>query len=266
MTSNNHKTAIVTGATSGIGEAIARKFASESIQVAIIGRRVEKGEKIVQDIIRQGKEAFFVPCDVTNSESVSKMYKRCVEKFESPVSILINNAGISTSNAIIEHVSEENFDKVIDTNLKGTFLCSKAVIPEMANNGGGSIINISSAGVNRAYIGGTAYAPAKAGVIMLTKIIAFEHGKDNIRTNAICPGSVHTEMFDGNIKFFAEKMKQSNTQSPTPDQIFSNIAKGIPLGRIGEPQDIAELTYFLSSDKASFVNGSVIDIDGGQTL
>lgn len=265
---NNSKSinAIVTGATSGIGEAIARKFSSEGINVALIGRRKDKGELIAEDINKNGGSAFFVQCDVTNSDSVEQMYHQCNEIFQGPITILVNNAGISTGNVQIENFLEEDWDKVINTNLKGTFLCSKAVIPNMITDGGGSIINISSAGANRAYSGGTAYAPAKAGVVTLTKIIAVEHGKDNIRTNCICPGSVHTEMFDGSIKFFAENMNKPNRENMSANQIFSNIAKGIPLGRIGESDDIAELAYFLSSEKASFINGAIVNIDGGQTL
>lgn len=261
------KNVIVTGATSGIGEAIARKFSSEGLNVALIGRRKDKGEQIVNDIVSNGGNAFFVQTDVTDSKSVTNMYKTCLEKFQGkPVSILVNNAGINAGNAPIEYVTEENWDNVMNTSAKGTFLCSKAVIPDMIKNGGGSIVNISSAGAFRGYVGGTAYASAKTAVNSLTKIIAFEHGKDNIRTNCICPGSIHTEMFDGSINTFSEKMKNSNGESLSVDQIFANIAKGIPLGRIGESEDIAELVSWLSSDKASFINGAIITIDGGQTL
>lgn len=266
MSKSNQKNVIITGATSGIGEAIARKFSSEGMYVALIGRRKEKGEQIVNDILKKGGKAFFVQTDVTNSKSVTAMYKTCLEKFEGLVSILVNNAGLSTGNAPIEYVTEENWDKVMNTSAKGTFLCSKAVIPDMIKNGGGSIVNISSAGAFRGYVGGTAYASAKTAVNTLTRIMAFEHGKDKIRTNCICPGSVHTEMFDGSIGAFAEKMKNSNGESPSVDQIFANIAKGVPLGRIGESKDIVELVAFLSSEKASFINGALITIDGGQTL
>ena len=266
MNQNNQKNVIVTGATSGIGEEIARKFASEGFTVALIGRRKEKGEKIVEEITMKGEKAFFIQADVANSESVKKMVKISKEKFIGSISVLVNNAGVNAGNIPIEYLSEEDWDKVLDTNLKGTFLCSKVVIPDMITNGGGSIINISSAGINRAYIGGAAYASAKSGVVTLTKIIAFEQGKNNIRTNCICPGSVHTEMFDGSIQIFAEKMRKPNTQAPSADQIFENIAKGIPLGRIGETQDVADLAFFLSTQEASFISGSVISIDGGQTL
>ena len=266
MSNLNKKNDIVSGATSGYGEAIARKFSSDGNYVAFVGRRKEQGDQIVDDIINLGGSAFFVQAEVTDSKSVTDMYKICLEKFQGPVTILINNAGVSNGNAPIEYVSEENWDKVMDTNAKGTFLCSRVVIQDMVKNGGGSIINISSAGAFRSYVGGTAYASAKAAVNTLTKIIAFEHGKDKIRTNCICPGSVHTEMFDGSINNFAEQMKKSGDKVLTKEQIFESIARGIPLGKIGESTDIAELVNFLVSDNASFINGAIITIDGGQTL
>ena len=178
------------------------------------------------------------------------------------VSILVNNAGVSTGNAPMESVTEGDWDRVMDTNAKGTFLCSKALISHMAKSGGGSIVNISSAGGLKPYVGGTAYASSKAAVIMLTKITAMEHGKDNIRTNCICPGSIRSEMFDEGIKGFAGR----NAGRVSADQIVTNIAKGVPLGRIGVPEEVASVALFLSSDEAAFLNGAVIVCDGGQTL
>lgn len=256
------KNAIVTGATSGIGESIARRFSSEGATVALIGRRKERGEVIVSNIEKEGGKAFYVETDVTNSKSVAEMSKVCLERFGGDVSILVNNAGVSSGNALMEYVTEEDWDRVTDTNAKGTFLCSKAAIPSMVKNGGGSIVNVSSGGGLKGYVGGTAYSSSKAAVIMLTKVLALEHGKDKIRTNCICPGSIHSEMFDGSIKNFAKKMPGA----PSADQIIQNIAKGIPLGRIGEPKDVASLALFLSSEEASFINGTIIVIDGGQTL
>ncbi len=135
----------------------------------------------------------------------------------------------------------------------------------MVKSGGGSIINVSSGGGLKGYVGGTAYASSKAAVIMLTKVLALEHGKDKIRTNCICPGSIHSEMFDGSIKNFAMRMAGQGG-APTADQIIDNIAKNIPLGRIGEPRDVASLALFLTSEEASFINGAVVVIDGGQIL
>jgi NAD(P)-dependent dehydrogenase (short-subunit alcohol dehydrogenase family) len=232
------KNAVVTGATSGIGEAVARRFSEEGAYVAIVGRRQEKGEQVVKRIQDKCGKSIFVKTDVTDSKSVAEMYKICLESFRGVTSILVNNAGLSTGNTPMEQVSEENWDKAMDTNAKGTFLCSKTFIPDTAKNGGGSIINVSSSAAVRGYVGGTAYAASKAAVVMLTKIIALEHGKDRIRANCICPGSTHSEMFDGSIQNFAERMKAQGGQTPSAEQVIQNIAKGVPLGRIGEPDDV----------------------------
>jgi NAD(P)-dependent dehydrogenase (short-subunit alcohol dehydrogenase family) len=260
------KNVIVTGAISGIGESIARSFSQEGATVALVGRRKEKGELISKNIQEKEGKAFYVQADVSDSRSVGEMSEVCLEKFGGSVSILVNNAGVSSGNALMEYVSEADWDKVMDTNAKGTFLCSKSVIPHMIRGGGGSVINISSGGGLKGYAGGTAYAPSKAAVIMLTQVLALEHGKDKIRANCICPGSIHSEMFDDGIRNFARKMAGQGREAPSAEQIMNNIAKGIPLGRIGEPQDIANLTLFLSSEEASFINGAVVVIDGGQII
>ncbi len=260
------KNAIVTGATSGIGESIARRFSAEGATVALVGRRKEMGEQVARRIQDEGGRAFYVQADVSDSKSVEEMTKACLERFEGVVSILVNNAGVSKGNALMEYVTEEDWDGVMDTNAKGTFLCSKAVIPHMVKSGGGSVINVSSAGGLKGYVGGTAYAPSKAAVIMMTKVLALEHGKDKIRANCICPGSIHSEMFDDGIKNFAKKMEGQGGGALSSEQIMDNIAKGIPLGRIGEPEDVASLALFLSSEEASFINGAVLVIDGGQCL
>jgi len=256
---------IVTGATSGIGEAIARCLSGEGATVGLVGRRRERGEQLVKSIQSAGGKAFYVQADVSRSSSVSDMVKFCLEKFGGIVSVLVNNAGVSTANALMEYVTEEDWDKVADTNAKGTFLCSKAVIPHMIKNGGGSVINVSSGGGLKGYVGGAAYSSSKAGVIMLTKVLALEHGKDKIRANCICPGSIHSEMFDGTIELFANRMAGKDG-APSADQVRVNIAKAIPLGRIGEPSDVANLALFLASEEASFINGAIIVIDGGQIL
>ncbi|MDG6998782.1 MAG: SDR family oxidoreductase [Nitrososphaerota archaeon] len=260
------RNAIVTGATSGIGESIARRLASEAATVAIVGRRAEKGEEVARSIAAHGGRAFFVRADVRDSESVAEMTSVCLDRFGGSVSILVNNAGVSKGNATMEHVNEDDWDAVMDTNAKGTFLCSKAVIPVMIKNGGGSIVNVSSGGGLRGYVGGSAYSASKAAVIMLTKVLAMEHGKEKIRANCICPGSVHSEMFDGGIKNFEKKMVEQGKPGLSTSQIMENIARGIPIGRIGEPEDVANLALFLSSDEASFISGSVVVIDGGQCL
>jgi NAD(P)-dependent dehydrogenase (short-subunit alcohol dehydrogenase family) len=260
------KNAIVIGATSGIGEVVARRLSAEDATVAVVGRRRERGEQVADGIRQSGGEAFYVEADVTDAKSVEVMSKICIEKFKNgAVSILVNDAGTSSGNALMEYVAEDDWDRVMDTNAKGTYLCSKAMIPFMLKSGGGSIINVSSSGGLKGYVGGTAYASSKAAVIMLTKVLALEHGRDRIRTNCVCPGTVHTEMFDGSIKNFAKRMAGPQG-TPSADRIIENITKGIPVGRIGEPEDVANLVLFLASDEASFINGAVVIIDGGQSL
>ncbi|HKW04332.1 MAG TPA: SDR family NAD(P)-dependent oxidoreductase [Nitrososphaerales archaeon] len=259
------RNAIVTGATSGIGESIARRLASEGATVAIVGRRPKKGVEVARSILAQGGKAFYVSADMRDSKSVADMFRTCMDRFGACVSILVNNAGISKGNATMEYVNEDDWDDVMDTNAKGTFLCSKAAIPWMIKNGGGSIVNLSSGGGLRAYIGGTAYSASKAAVIMLTKVLAIEHGNEKIRVNCICPGSIHSEMFDGGIKNFEKKMAAEGKTGFSSIQIAENIARQIPLGRIGEPE-VANLALFLSSTEASFISGSVIVIDGGMCL
>ncbi len=260
------RNAIVTGATSGIGESIARRLASEATTVAIVGRRAENGVDVARSITAHGGKAFFVKADVRDSKSVAEMTSVCLDRFGGSLSILVNNAGVSNGDARMEYVSEDDWDAVMDTNAKGTFLCSKAVIPVMIKNGGGTIVNVSSGGGLRGYVGGTAYSASKAAVIMLTKVLAMEHGKEKIRANCICPGSVHSEMFDSGIKNFEKKMAEQGKPGSSASQIMENFARVILLGRIGEPEDVANLALFLSSDEASFISGSVVVIDGGQCL
>ena len=257
----NGKKVVVTGATSGIGEAIAKLFASEGAFVALVGRRVDKALRIVSEIEKAGGKAICVEADVSNSGSVNEMIKNCLEKLGG-VDILVNNAGVSTGNAPMEYVSEEDWDKVMDTNAKGNFLCSKALIPHMKKNGG-SIVNIGSVGGFKSYFGGSAYSSSKAAIIMLTKTIAIEYGRNGIRANCICPGSTDTEMFEDGIK---KGLAKGNAQNVSFEQVVQNISKGIPLGRLGTPKDIAYLALFLSSEEASYINGAVIVVDGGQSV
>ena len=255
------KNAIVTGATSGIGEAIARLLSAEGATVAVIGRRKDEGEKVVLGIGNEGGKAFYVEADVSNPKLVENMIKLCVAKF-SKIDILVNNAGVTTGNVPIEYLSEEDWDKVMNTNAKGTFLCSKAVIPHM-KNGGGSIVNISSVGGLKSYVGGSAYSSSKAAVIMLTKTTATEYGKYGIRANCICPGSTDTEMFEEGIK---SGLARSGAQNVSFEQIVGNITRGIPLGRLGTPKDMANMVVFLASEEAAYINGAVIVVDGGQSV
>lgn len=279
MGSLSGKSAVVTGGTSGIGESIARRFSAEGATVALVGRRVEEGERVASSIKADGGRAIFVKADVCSSSSVDEMTKVCMEGLGG-ISILVNNAGVSTGNAPLERVTEGDWDKVMDTNAKGTFLCSRAVVPHIIKNGGGSVVNVSSGGGLKPYVGGTAYAASKAAVIMLTRVLALEHGRDGVRANCICPGSIRSEMFEEGVRGFVKRAAaqqqgqqeqqtgggRPRTEAPTAEMIIENIARGIPLGRLGEPDDVGSLAAFLSSEQASFINGAVVVIDGGQLL
>ena len=251
------KNAIITGGNSGIGEAIAELFSSEGASIAITGRNEIRGEKVVSNIEQKGGKAFFVQTDVSQSNSVEKMFDACFEKFPQ-IDILVNNAGVQIMKTL-ENLSENDWDTVMDTNAKGTFLCLRKIIPHMIKIGGGSIINVSSVAGLRGFATGGAYSASKAAVIMLTKMLALEYSPNNIRSNCICPGSVVTPM----IKDYTSNKAASDNQSF--DDTWQNIVDSVPIGRIGSPMEIAKLALFLVSPDASFVNGSIFVADGGAT-
>ncbi len=241
------KRAIVTGATSGIGEGIARLFASERAHVALAGRRTQLGQRVAGEIRDAGGRAFFVQADDTDSNSVEELVRGAASKMGG-IDILVNDAGNPVQGRM-ESLTEDDWDMAMDTNAKGVFLCSKAAIPHMVREKGGCIVNIGSVGGLKGYPGGSAYAPSKAAVAMLTRIMAIEYGKDGVRANCIAPGSIETPAWGSRV---------------TGD-IRNQIAKLVPLGRIGKPEDVAELALFLASDESSYITGTVIVIDGGQS-
>jgi 3-oxoacyl-[acyl-carrier protein] reductase len=260
------KTAIVTGATSGIGERIAKRLAAEGATVALIGRRRDKGEEVAKDIVELGGKAFYVEADVSDQKSVEMAFKTSVEGFGGgTISILVNSAGVSTGNPPMEYFADSDWDKVMDTNAKGTYLSSKAAIPYMIRGGGGSVVNVSSSAGLKGYTGGTAYAASKAAVIRLTEVLVLEHGRDKIRANSVLPGTVRTEMFEDRIRSYANRMA-GQQGAPSGEQIIENISKRVPVRRIGEPDDVANLVLFLASEEASYINGAAVVIDGGQSL
>jgi len=248
------KGAVVTGGTSGIGAGIAELFASEGARVLIAGRNKVRGEEVVSRITKNGGVADFVKADVSLAAEVNAMVKYALKRSGS-IDILVNNAGIQLLGGLAE-MSEREWDTMFDTNVKGTFLCSRAVIPQMVRNGEGCIINIGSIAGLRGYTGGAIYSASKAAVISLTKAMAIEYGKAGIRVNCICPGSVETPMMQGYLKY--EESKGHSVEG-----LRRSILKGIPAGRIGVPLDVAKLALYLASPDANFVNGGVFVIDGG---
>jgi 3-oxoacyl-[acyl-carrier protein] reductase len=241
------KKVIVTGAGSGIGKAIAKRFAEEENLVAVCDVNLESVTRIAKEIEIMGAKSLPYKVDVSNFTEVTETVKKIAENFGG-IEILVNNAGI-TKDTLLLRMSENDFDKVIAVNLKGTFNFSKACSKYMIKEEWGRIINITSIIGEMGNAGQANYAAAKAGIIGFTKSIAKELASRKITVNAIAPGFIKTPM----------------TES-LPENIKENYRKIIPLGREGEPEEIANLCLFLASEEASYITGQVIRIDGGMLM
>ncbi len=239
------KVSLVTGASRGLGRAIALKLAENGCRVAVnyINREAEAND-VVAAIAAMGVEAVTVQGDVCNSEQVKTMIRQITDKWEK-IDILVNNAGITMDNLILR-MPDDAWDRVINTNLRGAFLCTKFALRTMANQKWGRIINITSLAGVLGNIGQANYAASKGGLIAFTKSLAKELGSRNITVNAIAPGFIVTEMTDK----LTEEQKKA-------------ILGMVPLQRFGTVQDVAELALFLASERAGYINGQVINIDGG---
>ncbi len=251
MTRLAGKVAFITGAGSGIGRACAELFAQQGAKVVLAGRRAEPLNAAVANIVKAGGEAIAVHCDVTNLSQVTIALQASADRFGS-LTTIVNNAGVVVpGNA--EQTTEANWDMMMDINLKGTFLVSRAALEFLRRAGGGSIINIGSIfGV----VGGkqrVAYAASKGGVTMLTRAMALDHAHENIRVNCICPSLVETEI-----------ARQLFANAPNPEEARRQRVGMIPMGRAGTPQEIAHLAAYLASDESTWVTGVALPIDGGQ--
>lgn len=252
MTRLKGKTAVVTGGGTGIGRAIALALACEGARVAIWGRRREPLEDAAGEIARAGGNAKVVLCDVTRGQAIRYALEETEAAFGS-IHVLVNNAG-ALSVSTVESISEEEWDRVIETNLKGPFLMSRAVLPSMRRAGGGSIVNIGSVLGLVAVKDRAAYCASKGGVTLLTKAMALDHAHENIRVNCICPSVVETD--------FVKSVFDDSPEGKTAKE--SRVAT-IPLGRFGKPEDIAGLAVFLASDESAWMTGAAIPVDGGVT-
>lgn len=244
------KVALITGGTSGIGSATAIRFAKEGAAVAITGRDIGRGNKVVEEISKNGGDALFIQSDVCLAADCRNAVDKTLERF-GKIDILFNNAGVFHPKTIPD-CTEQEWDETIDSSLKGAFLMSKYSIPSMIEHGGGSIIHTSS---GWGILGGdkaAAYCAAKGGLIVMAKAMAIDHGPDGIRVNCVCPGDVLTPMLHDD----AEK------RGMTWDD-YSAGAGDRPLGRIGTVDDIADAVLFLASDESSFVTGDSLVVDGG---
>ncbi|MDO4577578.1 MAG: 3-oxoacyl-[acyl-carrier-protein] reductase [Clostridium perfringens] len=242
------KVAIVTGGTRGIGRAIALKLADHGANIVINYRNSDKEAEELKAILEgKGVKVLTVKCDISNFEDSKNLMDKCKEVFRK-IDILVNNAGI-TKDTLIMRMKEEDFDNVIDVNLKGTFNCAKHASAIMLKQRFGKIINMTSVVGIAGNAGQVNYAASKAGVIGLTKSLAKELGSRGITVNAVAPGFINTDM----TASLSEKVKEE-------------ASKNIPLKRLGDPEDVANLVGFLASDAANYITGQVINVDGGMVM
>jgi NAD(P)-dependent dehydrogenase (short-subunit alcohol dehydrogenase family) len=245
----DNKVALITGAAFGIGKATAMAFAREGARVVLSDINAQEGEKVAQEIVKIfDRPALFVKCDVSKSSEVEKLCQSAVHQF-GRIDFAFNNAGIEGQQGLTPECTEENWDKVINTNLKSVWLCMKYQIPIMLKNGGGAIVNCASIAGVVGFPGVPAYTASKHGILGLTKTAALEYAKQGIRVNAVCPGVIQTPMID----------RFTHGDSKAAEQ----MAMGEPVGRLGKPEEIAEAVLWLCSDRASFVTGHPLVVDGG---
>jgi 3-hydroxybutyrate dehydrogenase len=252
--------ALITGGGRGIGRAIALQFAREGAQVAVAARTLEQVEQVAREITEQfDTAAQAVVCDVSDVQSVGRMFASVNEKFGRGPDIMVNNAGIAEG-APISKSDDELWHRHIETNLSGTFYCTRAALPPMSERGWGRIINIASiAGKTGApYI--TAYSASKHGVLGLTRSVALEYATKGITVNAICPGYVDTQMTTQGIEHITKRTKL------TADEALDTLKKMSPQNRIIEPEEVASLALLLASEEGKGINGQAINVDGGSVL
>ncbi|MEC9490069.1 MAG: 3-oxoacyl-ACP reductase FabG [Halanaerobiales bacterium] len=241
------KTAIVTGGANGIGKKTAEIFAEEGAKVIIADFDVESGQKAASEINKKYGNTNFIEVDVSNIESSKKLIHKTVEEF-GKLDVLVNNAGI-TADGFLTKMDEKQWDRIIDINLKGVFNCSKFAAEHMMENGEGVILNASSVVGLYGNIGQTNYAATKFGVIGLTKTWAKELAPKGVRVNAVAPGYTNTAMME-----------------TVPQKVLDSLINKTPVKRLGEVEDIANAYLFLASDEASFINGTILNVDGGLVI
>ena len=242
------KVAVVTGASRGIGRQIAKTMAREgAIVIVNYNGSAAKAEEVVKEITEAGGQAEAMQCNVSDYAASQEFLNSVIGKYKR-IDILVNNAGITRDNLLMK-MSEEDFDAVLDTNLKGAFNCTKHVSRQMLKQRGGRIINISSVSGVAGNAGQANYCASKAGVIGLTKSVARELGSRGITVNALAPGFIETEMTE-----------------VLPEDVKKSMGDQIPLKRFGKTEDVAEMAAFLASDKAAYVTGQVICVDGGMAM
>jgi len=246
------KTAVITGGASGIGRSISLLFADRGAKVAIIDVNQEAGDSLLDAIKNEGGEASYYNCNIVEQEKVSEVFEKIYSNSGS-VDILVNNAGIAFVGSI-EQTTEEDLDRLYEVNIKGTYNCTLAAIKKMKSDGGGSILNLTSAAALVGLADRFGYSMTKGAMLTMTYSVAKDYVDQGIRCNSIAPGRVHTPFVDGYLaKNYPGREKE----------MFDVLSKSQPIGRMGEPEEMAYLALYLCSDESSFVTGSNYCIDGG---
>jgi len=241
------KVTVITGGGMGIGESIARAFAEEGADIVIGDLNLESASKVIQEIEKKGRQGLAVEMDVSAEKDVDRLAEEALRKF-GKIDLLVNNAGITQLPVSIFNLDIETWDRVNDIDYRGTFLCSRRIGAEMVKRKSGAVVNIASI-IGLASAPLVAYGPAKSAVIMLTRILACEWGRHNVRVNAIAPGYTLTPLLKGLI--------ERGERDPR------DLLQRTPMGKLVEPQDIANAALFLCSEKARFITGVTIPVDGG---
>ncbi len=243
------KVIFITGGNSGLGKATAIEFAKAGAKIAITARREQEGKDTVKELQELGAEAMFIQCDVTQEEQVKNAVQKTVEKFGT-IHFAFNNAGLNLEHKPIHEMELENWDTVMDINIKGVFLCMKYQLKEMLKNGGGSIVNMSSlGGILTKWFIPAPYNASKHAVIGLTKNAALYYAKNNIRVNAVCPAVILTPLIEA-----------------LPQDVQTHLRDIHPVGRYGEAKEVADAVMWLCSDNSKFITGQSIVLDGGLSI
>ncbi|MFD0715009.1 SDR family NAD(P)-dependent oxidoreductase [Paenibacillus sp. GCM10027626] len=248
------KVAIVTGGGGGIGRAVARRFAQEGARVVVVNRTAAKAEQTAEEIRAAGGEAIALPADVSLEADVSRVVADTLAHY-GRIDVMVNNAAICPQVRLTD-LSLSQWNEVITNNLTSVFLFSKAVIPAMLQAGGGVIVNVSSVHAVATLEGYSAYAASKGGIAAMTRAIALDYAKENIRANVVLPGAVHTPMLESSVK---------NLDTPK-EEIMRQWNDSQPIGRVGQPDEIAAVVLFAASPENSFMTGATLVADGGMTI
>jgi NAD(P)-dependent dehydrogenase (short-subunit alcohol dehydrogenase family) len=245
------KSAVITGGGSGIGRAMAERFAAQGAAVRVLDLNLENAQAVSRQIVAGGGKAEAHECDVTDQAQVLALFQRIAGV--GPISILVNNAGISHIGTV-ESTSEDDFDRVMRVNVKGYYNCARACVGGMKSAGGGVILNMASIAGSSALADRFAYATSKGAVIAMTYSLAQDYLTSNIRCNCISPARVHTPFVDGYLR---------KNYPGREEEMFARLSKAQPIGRMGEPEEVASLALFLCSDEAAFITGVDYPLDGG---